>query len=197
MLSLLQITMTFDHVKTIIAIILGLSITHLLKGMVNFIEHPKSIKPYWIHLTWCGYVLLLIIHFWWWEAELRIVKHWNFAEYFFLFFYISFYYILCALLIPGNLGEYKSYKEYFFSRKKWIFGVLGFSFMLDFIDTFIKGQDYYRHHYNWEYPLRNITHLVLCIIAIYSNNKTFHAILILLLFVYELSYIYRLFFNIW
>ncbi len=188
--------MTFDHVKTIIAIILGLSITHLLKGAVAFIEHPKLIKPYWVHLCWCGYLLLLIIHFWWWEAELRQVQHWNFAEYLFLFCYISIYYILCVLLMPGSIGEYKGYDEYFFSRKKWFFSTLGLCFLLDFVDTFIKGKEYYHSHYNWEYPIRNITHIALCIVAMYTRNRAFHAILVLLFFIYELSYIYRLFFNL-
>lgn len=176
--------------------ILGLSITHLIKGMVNFIEHPKLIQPYWVHLTWCGYVLLLLMHFWWWESELRVVQHWNFAEYFFLFFYICAYYILCVLLMPGNLGEYKSYHNYFFSRKKWFFGALAFSFLLDFVDTYIKGSDYYREHYNWEYPIRNISHITLCVAAMYTSNRKFHASLVLLFLVYELSYIYRLFFNL-
>ncbi|MEH6305656.1 hypothetical protein RYH73_08375 [Olivibacter sp. CPCC 100613] len=184
---------TFDHAKTIIAIILSLSITHLIKGMVNFIEHPKSLRAYWVHLLWCGYLLLLIIHFWWWEAALKDVSHWNFAKYFFLFLYINTYYVLCVLLMPSNLGEHKSYVDYFYSRKKWFFGTLGFCFLLDFIDTFIKGSDYFFIHYGWEYPIRNVCHIVLCIAAIYSSNRKFHAVLILLFLLYELSYIYRLF----
>jgi hypothetical protein len=187
--------MTFDHVKTIIGIILGLSITHLLKGIIKFVQHPHKAKPYWVHLTWCVYVLLLIMHFWWWEARLRNLHNWNFVEYFFLFVYISVFYFLCSLLIPDDLEEYNGYFNYFYSRKKWIFGTLGLSFVLDFVDTFIKGRDYYLQHYNWEYPVRNISHLILCIVAINTNNKKFHAALVIVFFVYELSYICRLFMN--
>jgi len=190
----LSITVTFDHAKTIIAIILSLSITHLIRGMVGFVESTNSPrKPYWIHLMWCGYMLLLIIHFWWWEAELKNVSHWDFAKYLFLFLYINTFYVLCVLLMPTNLGEHKNYVEYFFSRKKWFFGTLAFCFLLDFIDTFIKGRDYFFHHYNWEYPVRNITHIILCIVAMYTSNRKFHAVLVLLFILYELSYIFRLF----
>jgi hypothetical protein len=183
----------FDHVKTILGIILGLSITHLLKGIIKFVQHPKQAKPYWVHLTWCFYVLILIIHFWWWEAHLRDIKHWSFEEYFFLFIYISVYYFECSLLIPDNLEEYNSYFTYYYSRKKWIFGILALTFVLDFFDTLIKGKAYYLTHYGWEYPVRNITHIALCVVAMNTNNRKFHAVLVIAFLLYELSYIYRLF----
>ncbi|MGY4539493.1 hypothetical protein ACVW0P_003927 [Mucilaginibacter sp. UYNi724] len=185
--------MTFDHIKTILGIILGLSIAHLIKGIIKFVQHPKLAKPYWLHLSWCVYVLLLIMHFWWWESQLRLINHWTFTEYFFLFIYISVYYFLCSLLLPENMEDYTGYYNYFYSRKKWIFGTLGLSFILDFIDTYIKGKAYYSHHYGWEYPARNLSHLLLCIIAVNTSNKKFHAVLVVVFLVYELSFIYRLF----
>ncbi|NCD70776.1 hypothetical protein [Mucilaginibacter agri] len=183
----------FDHIKTILGIILGLSITHLLKGIIKFVQHPKLTKPYWVHLIWCVYVLLLIMHFWWWESHLRLITHWNFELYFFLFFYISVYYFVCSLLLPDHLEEYKSYFTYYYSRRKWIFGALGLTYMLDFIDTLVKGKAYYLTHYDWEYPARNISHIILCICLMYSTNRKFHAVLAVAFFVYELTYIYRLF----
>jgi hypothetical protein len=183
----------FDHVKTVLGIVLGLSITHLIKGIVKFVQHPKAAHPYWIHLSWCIYMLLLITHFWWWEAQLRLIKEWNFAEYFFLVCYITVYYSICALLIPENIQDYKGFMDYFYSRKKWIFGALGLSFLMDFVDTFIKGSEYYHQHYNWEYPVRNITHIILCVVAMNTDNVKFHSWLVGIFLVYELSYIYRLF----
>lgn len=54
---------TFAHIKTVIGIILGLSITHLLKGVVKIVEHPKKNKPYWVHLLWALYIFLAVIHY--------------------------------------------------------------------------------------------------------------------------------------
>jgi len=190
-----DLPINFDHIKTILGIILGLSITHLLNGIFKFVQHPKLAKPYWVHLLWCLYVLLLIIHFWWWESQLRIIIDWNFAEYFFLFFYITVYYFLCSLLIPNDIDEYKGYFNYFYSRKKWIFGTLGVSYILDYVDTYIKGVAYYHQHYGIEYPIRGITHFALCMVAMNTNNKKFHSILVIVFLAYELSYIYRLFLN--
>lgn len=42
----------FNHIKTVISIILGLSIGCLLNGTVKFVQHPGRTKPYWVHLLW-------------------------------------------------------------------------------------------------------------------------------------------------
>jgi hypothetical protein len=132
---------TFGHVKTVIAIILGLSITHLLKGAAKLIQHPGRDKPYWIHLLWALYVFLLLVHFWWWEYHLNSIQRWVFPEYFFVITYITIYYVLCALLFPDDLRDYKGgFEEYFYSRKKWFFSVLALSFVADVVDTLIKGK---------------------------------------------------------
>ena len=48
----------FAHIKSVIGIILGLSIAKLLQGTVKLIQHPGRTKPYWIHLAWALYIFL-------------------------------------------------------------------------------------------------------------------------------------------
>jgi hypothetical protein len=182
----------YTHIKVILGILLGLSIRHLLNGAVKLVQHPGRNQAYWVHLSWTAYMFLLMIHFWWWEFHLKEVQHWTFPEYFFLIIYIIVYYILCALLYPDDLKEYKGYRDYFYSRKQWFFGFLGVSFVLDVIDTMIKGTGYMQH-YGWEYPVRNSIHFILCMVAMKVNSPRFHSILALLFIVYEISYILRLF----
>jgi hypothetical protein len=187
---------TFGHVKTVIAIILGLSITHLLKGAAKLIQHPGRDKPYWIHLLWALYVFLLLVHFWWWEYHLNSIQRWVFPEYFFVITYITIYYVLCALLFPDDLRDYKGgFEEYFYSRKKWFFSVLALSFVADVVDTLIKGKTYFLQ-FRLEYPLRNVSHILLCLAALWVKDKRFHAALVILFILYELSYILRLFLSV-
>ena len=183
---------TFNHIKTLITIILGLSITHLLKGVAKFIQHPHRDKPYWLHLAWVFYIFMLLVHFWWWEYRLTHVPHWTFTSYFFIIFFIMTFYSLCALLFPDDIKDYKGYEDYFFSRKKWFFAILAFSYLLDIGDTLIKGQDYLKS-LSIEYPIRNAVHIILCLLAIQINNRVFNATLVILFILYELSYIFRLF----
>ena len=69
---------TFAHIKTVIGIILGLSITHSLKGAITIIEHPTKIKPYWVQLIWGFNLFLTTIYFWWFEVHLAEVVNWDF-----------------------------------------------------------------------------------------------------------------------
>jgi hypothetical protein len=182
----------FIHIKTVIGIILSLSIAHLLKGSVKLVQHPGRDKPYRLHLLWVFYIFILLIHFWWWENNLKTIHQWTFPEYFFIICYIMIFYVLCALLFPDDLKDYTGFEDYFYSRKKWFFSVLALCFAADVIDTSIKGAEYYLNS-SWEYYARNISHFVLCLVAIKVNNKKFHNTLVIFFIVYELLYILRLF----
>lgn len=184
---------TFGHIKSVIVIVLGLSIAKLLQGAVRLIQHPGRVKPYWVHLAWALYLFLLLTHFWWWEYRLKDVAAWSFEVYFFLVLFITMYYTLCALLFPDDLKDYEgSYEDYFFSRRKWFFGVLAASYLADVVDTLLKGKDYFLQA-TWEYPVRNAVHVALCLVAMWSGNRKFHAAIVILFILYELSYILRLF----
>lgn len=100
------------------------------------------------------------------------------------------YYFVCTLLFPDQLEDYEGYEDYFYSRRKWFFGGLAMIFAADIVDTVIKGKEYMARFY-WEFPVRNIIHILLCLIAIKLDNKKFHAILVILFIVYELSFIIR------
>ena len=182
----------FQHIKTVLSIILGLSITHLLQGAVKLVQHPHREKPYWVHLLWSLYVFLVLVHFWWWEYQLKTIHNWVFGEYFFVVIYIIIYYVLCALLFPEDLKDYIGYKDYFYKKKIWFFSVLAVSFLADVPDTLIKGNQYFLA-FRWEYAARIISHVLLCLLAIKINNKTFHAVLVIFFLIYELSFIWRLY----
>jgi hypothetical protein len=185
---------TFFHIRMVLSIIMSLSIAHLLKGAVKIIEHPTKNRPYWIHLLWAAYIFLMLIHFWWWEIHLSMIRHWLFTKYIFVVSFIILYYVLCVLLFPDDMSEYGTFENYYFSRKNWFFSVLALTFAIDVIDTLLKGREYARH-LGWEYPVRNAVHFILCIAAIFVFNKKFHAILAILFILYELSWILRLYNN--
>lgn len=180
------------HIKVILGILLGLSIRQLLNGAIKLVQHPDRNPFYWVHFAWSFYIFLLMVHFWWWEWHLTNITHWTFPMYFFVIVYIIVYYVICALLYPDDLKDYNGFRDYFYSRRKWFFGLLGASFVLDVVDTLMKGVEYYRH-FGIEYPIRNAVHLVLCLIAMRTSNPRFHGVLVILFLLYEISYILRLF----
>jgi hypothetical protein len=52
--------------------------------------------------------------------------------------------------------------------------VLALIYAADVIDTYIKGRDYVAN-LHWEYPVRNTLHILLCVVAIRTDNRKFHA----------------------
>jgi hypothetical protein len=42
----------YVHVRTIISIVLGLSITRLFTGLARFVQHPNRVTVYPVHLAW-------------------------------------------------------------------------------------------------------------------------------------------------
>ena len=132
----------FAHVRTIIAMVLGLSLARLVNGLTRFVQHPGTIKIYPVHLGWVIFLLITIVHFWWYEFHLSRISVWTFPLYGFLLFYAMVFAALTALLFPDHMDEYKGFEDYFEQRKRWFFGLLAFAFLLDIGDTLIKGDDY-------------------------------------------------------
>jgi hypothetical protein len=57
----------YSHVRVLFSIILGLGVSHLLRGVARIMQHPKQYRVYWVHLAWAIFLFLYLIHFWWWE----------------------------------------------------------------------------------------------------------------------------------
>ena len=127
------------HVRVLIAIILGLSVTRLVSGIAALVQHPGRYRIWPVHLGWVAWALLNVVTFWWWEFRLSLVQHWTFGLYFFVCVYASMYYFLSALLFPQDLDEYQGYQDYFLSRRRWFFGFAALTEALDVVDTLIKG----------------------------------------------------------
>ena len=162
----------FAHIKTVLSIILSLGIGTLLNGTARFIQHPHRTKPYWVHLLWVFYMFLIIVHFWWWEYNLRYVSQWTFTEYIFLIIYITLYFLQCQLLYPSDVNDYKNdYREYFFSRKKWFFLILAFIYMIDFFDSLLKGSTYLESLMP-VYGIRLALHIALCMVLAFSKSRS-------------------------
>jgi hypothetical protein len=182
----------YAHVRIIVGVVVSLGLTHLLRGIANLIQHPKKERIYWVHLAWVLFMFLYVLHFWWWEFWLRELKDWNLAIYLFTIFYAVLIYLICAMLFPDSLAGYSGYEDYFYSRRRWFFGLMIAIFALDLEDTFLKGRQYYLH-LGIEYPIRAAMFIVACAIALVSRNRRYHQVFAVASVVYQLSYIFRLY----
>ena len=177
---------TFEYVAVLTSIIIGLGMAQLLMGVTRLIQHPDQAKPYWVHLCWVFYMFLFSVFWWWWEFRLGAIELWTFGIYLFVILYAFLVFLLCALLFPSNLSGYDGFKDYFYAKRAWFFGVLILSQLVDIADSVLKGMDYY-NSLGSHYTLTQIAIVIFCVTAIFTKNEKFHALLVVVLIAYMIS----------
>lgn len=182
----------FGHVRTIVGMVLGLSLARMVNGLTRFVQHPGTIKVYPIHLGWVIFIFITIVHFWWYEFHLSRVAVWTFPLYGFLIFYTMVFAALTALLFPDQMADYNGFEDYFERRKRWFFGLLAFASLLDVADTLIKGTDYLRS-LGTEYPIRQAAFVAMSILATSITSKRAQLVLVFVAILYQVSWIIRLY----
>ncbi|BCP54400.1 hypothetical protein K32_30170 [Kaistia sp. 32K] len=180
------------HVRVIIGIILGLSVSRLLSGLARFAQHPLRNPVFITHLLWVAFAFLCVVHFWWFEFYLTSVHLWTFELYIFIIFYASLYFVLCAILFPDSLAEYSGYADYFMSRRKWFYGLIAVIFLVDLVDTAIKGSAHFQS-FGIIYPIRNIVYATVAIVAMFVSDKRFHLTIAILALGFQTFWILRAF----
>jgi hypothetical protein len=178
------------HVRVLFSMILGLGVSRLLGGLARIVQHPKEYKVYWVHLLWALFLFLYLIHFWWWEFRLAYVRQWTFPLYFFIALYAVLLFFLCVLFFPEEMADYDGFKDYFYSRRRWIFSLMIVLFIADLADTLIKGREYL-HALGPLYYVRTAACLLLSAAALKIKNSSFHAAFAILATFLELALILK------
>ncbi|WP_372013383.1 hypothetical protein [Pseudoxanthomonas sp. 10H] len=182
----------YVHVRILLGMVVGLGLTHLLRNFANLIEKPRRDRLYWVHLGWALSMLLFLMHWWWWQFRLSHLAHWTFNLYLFVTLYALLLYLLCALVFSDSASEYADYREYYYARRRWFFGLLAAVYAVDLLDTWIKGPAYF-HSFGPEFVVRNVAYIVLCLVAAATRNPTYHALFLCAGLAYQIAWIARQF----
>ncbi len=151
-------------------------------------------RPYWVHLVWTFYFFLLTVLFWWWEFRLDTVD-WSLSLYLVVIIYATLLFFVSLVIQPIITDQISSYKDYYFSNRGWIFGLLIAIWLWDFVDTLSKGTNHFLN-LGTEYLVFNITQIIASVVAIITTNERYHEIFAVVWIVYFVSFMYRTFFII-
>ena len=184
----------FEYVAVLISIIVGLALTQILRGVGRIVTIKDGRRPYWVHLVWTLYFFLLTAVFWWWEFQLGTVD-WNISLYLVVIIYATLLFFVSLVIQPVITDQISSYKDYYFSNRRWIFGLLIAIWLWDYVDTLSKGTDHFLD-LGTEYIIFTISTLIASAIAIITANERYHEIFAAVWMVYFLTYMYRTFFII-
>jgi hypothetical protein len=182
----------YFHIRIVLAIVLGLSITRLLNGIASLIEHRNRWSL--IHVCWVLWALVSVVTFWWWEFRLSALPAWTFGSYIFVISYCSLYFVLSALIFPADVGR-GGYEEYLIERRYWLFGLIAVITLMDLLDTSLKGTE------RWEalgiaYPIKTAVMLAIAGLGMILVNRKAHLALALIALVYLTAYYAIQYFNV-
>lgn len=178
------------HIRTILGVVMGLSLARLLSGLARFVQHPHREPIYLVHLGWVIFLFSAVIHFWWFEFGLTHITQWTFEFYLFLICYAALYFFICAILFPDRMEEYNGFADYFHARQKWFYGLLGGLFVVDIIDTLLKGTAHFQE-LGLEYLIRQSAMTVLCVIAMFVKRRPFHQAFVIAALIGQFYWILR------
>lgn len=180
----------YEYVSVLTSIIIGLGIAHLLRGIAKIIQHPGRHAVYWVHLVWVGFMFVQMAFWWWWQFNLVDLPVWQFQNYMFLLIYAVILFLVCALLFPSDLDDYSGFEEYYFSRRKWFFGLFGTSFLIDLYDTWLKGAEHFSS-LGPQYLFLVGSFVTFSVVAIMTRWRLFHAIFAISALMYQLYFAFQ------
>lgn len=180
----------FFHVRVVIGLVAGLCITRLLTGLARFVQHPARLQLYPVHLGWVVFLLLAVMHFWWFEFGLDRVEVWTFELYLFVVGYASLFFFTSTLLFPDRMDEFAGYADYFHARQGWFYGLLAAIFLTDIADIAVKGVAHWRA-LGPSYVAVDAGLAVLALVAMRVRDRRFHAAFVILALAAQLWRIVR------
>ena len=177
---------SFEYISTLLSIIIGLGITHLLIGISRLINNPKGVKIYWIHLVWTLFIFIYMIAFWWFEYKFSSINEWTFQLYLFIILYTVLLFFLCVINMPFHFPE--NFKDYYFKSRKWFFSVLLIINIVDVIDGFLKGSDHMAS-LGMGYAIFITVFIILSIVAIFVRKELIHGTIVIVFSLYQICYL--------
>lgn len=121
----------FEYIAVIVSIILGLGIIRLLGSLETvFSEHR-----YWPHAVWVLSLFWLHVQNWWGLWELRALSF-NAISYSVVIGLVSLMH-LCAVAPTNRQYNKLSWKDHFFSQRRWFFGVFALTIVVATLSTHV------------------------------------------------------------
>jgi len=112
------------------SIVLGLSVTQLLKGLAQLYRTRNRVRPYWLHTAWVVFLIVFSLLLWWLFWNYRSIEEWSFFRFILYLSPMIVFYFLTSIVIPDPSDPVTNYKEYYFSSRVGFFGTFALQLVL-------------------------------------------------------------------
>jgi hypothetical protein len=183
----------FDYVMTLVSIVIGLGITHVLSALGTAVHrlrgHGMAIRLEPVYLLWVGFVLVWQVSFWWWEFKLNELPiDWTFGLYLFLLGYALGLFLMVVILVPAGMDGVADSYAYFMSGRRWFMAVVLLCLVLDVFDTMFKGTGRILRQ---DYVILNTVLALACVVAMWSARRSVQWVCAIVAFAYQGAYIWQ------
>ena len=104
------------------SIVLGLSVTQLLKGLAQLYRAHNRVRPYWLQTAWIVFLIFFSLMLWWLFWNYRSIEEWDFVRFVLYLTPMILFYFLTSIVIPDPSDPVTSYRDYFFATRVGFFG---------------------------------------------------------------------------
>jgi hypothetical protein len=104
------------------SIVLGLSVTQLLKGLAQLYRTHNRVRPYWLQTAWIVFLIFFSLMLWWLFWNYRSIEEWNFVRFVLYLSPMILFYFLTSIVIPDPSDPVTNYRDYFFATRVGFFG---------------------------------------------------------------------------
>jgi len=130
---------SFEFVTVLVAVIVGLGISHLLLGLGRAIHDRKTVSIWWVQVLWTVAVFQYLSLFWWNLYYTNTGSSWTQLEYLFLLTHAALPFFAAVLLYRPGAGGAVDMKATFETNRKWLLGVWALNMIADVPTTALQG----------------------------------------------------------
>lgn len=174
---------SFAHVRIINGIGIGLCLSRILVFLSYFVQHPGKHRVSILHFLWVFYIFLFIIEYWWGFLNYKSEIGYGYLSYVISIINVFGIYFFCVIMTPSDVSEYGDYKNYFLTKRYWIFFISVIMDSINFFDDFFI----YKHDNIYYYSLLNVLFYVAMFLFIYFRSITFQYLSIISLIVIQFA----------
>jgi hypothetical protein len=179
----------FDYFGVLISIILGLALTHILRGLGRIIQVRHEIRIYWVQVVWAVNVVIYVLSVWWSMYWWKGLGDWTFEWFLFVTAYAIAVFIWAYMLVPAEVVAGMDFRAYFLANRRWFFGIQLVVVLTDIPETLQKAAMHLRP-VPTQYGLLIACLLLVSVVGIITDNRRVHAALCIAWLLAALAYLF-------
>jgi hypothetical protein len=166
----------FDYFGVLVSVILGLALTHLLRGLAKLLQLRRSSRIYVPQLLWSFNVVLNVLAVWWGMFWWRNLADWNFGWFLFITLFAIVLFIWSYMLYPPEIPHDFDAQAFFFDNRRWFFALALAFVVMDILEVLVKARFGLRVMPQ-QYPLLASALVVIGVVGLFTSYRRVHAVL--------------------